>query len=72
MDCMMPLMDGYEACKLQRLRESSQRIAPYSIYALSADTTIANQEKCKQIGFTDFFSKPVQCKELRQILRKNL
>ena len=72
MDCMMPMMDGYEACILQRKREQESGMKPYPIYALSADTTEANQDKCKRISFTEFLSKPVQQVDLKRALAKHL
>ena len=57
MDCIMPILDGFEATK--QLRE--QKICPTSktyIVALTANTSSQDKLACKQAGMDMFISKP--------------
>lgn len=57
MDCIMPILDGFEATK--QLRE--QKICPADktyIVALTANTSSQDKLACKQAGMDMFISKP--------------
>ena len=57
MDCIMPILDGFEATK--QLRE--QKICPTNktyIVALTANTSSQDKLACKQAGMDMFISKP--------------
>jgi CheY-like chemotaxis protein len=56
MDVQMPVMDGFEATKI--IRENS-RLTHLPIIAMSAGVTLDEQEKCQQVGMSDFIAKPI-------------
>jgi signal transduction histidine kinase/CheY-like chemotaxis protein len=69
MDCLMPVMDGFEATRQIRLNEggSSHRTV---IIAMTANATIADRERCLSVGMDDFVSKPFRADELGELLNK--
>lgn len=66
MDCRMPVMDGYTATE-QILRHHTK--AP-PIIAITANTTVADRERCIAVGMVDFVSKPVRQASLIRVLQK--
>jgi two-component system, sensor histidine kinase and response regulator len=68
MDCQMPNMDGFEATRCIR-QQGSKTLNPYvPIIAMTAATMQGDREKCIQAGMSDFIAKPVQQKELTEML----
>lgn len=69
MDCLMPVMDGYQATKEIRQHESnSNRRVP--ICALTANTVANAKQQCLEAGMDDFISKPFKDHELVKVLNK--
>jgi len=70
MDCQMPEMDGFEAtCRIRR--QGSKALNPcIPIIAMTALAMQGDREKCIQAGMTDFITKPVQQRELTEMLAK--
>jgi len=67
MDCSMPVMDGYEATKQIRLRESeSDRHVP--IVALTANATEADMNLCYQAGMDKVVTKPFMPNDLVDVM----
>jgi signal transduction histidine kinase/HPt (histidine-containing phosphotransfer) domain-containing protein/ActR/RegA family two-component response regulator len=66
MDCHMPEMDGYEATR--RIRASGKRDVP--IIALTADAMQGHHGRCIRDGMNDFLSKPVELRQLSDVLAK--
>jgi CheY-like chemotaxis protein len=66
MDCQMPVMDGYEATRTIRERESSRT----PIIALTADAMSGASDRCLASGMDDYISKPFTLKQLREILER--
>ena len=69
MDCQMPEMDGYTATAKIRKHEKTQGkhtiIVAMTAYALKGD-----KEKCLLAGMDDYISKPIDVKELHNVLEK--
>jgi signal transduction histidine kinase/CheY-like chemotaxis protein/HPt (histidine-containing phosphotransfer) domain-containing protein len=69
MDCMMPGMDGYQATKEIRTRDSSLNVRK-PIVALTANAMKGDREKCLKSGMSDYLSKPLRTDELESVLEK--
>jgi len=67
MDCRMPVMDGYEATRRIRAKETAQHIP---IIALTANATYEDSLQCHQAGMDDVVTKPFQYNDLQQVLKK--
>jgi PAS domain S-box-containing protein len=65
MDIQMPVMDGLEA--ITRLRRNAE-FAFTPIIALTALAMPGDRERCLQAGATEYMSKPVSLKTLRQTI----
>jgi len=65
MDYMMPKMDGIETTK--RMREAGYKGI---IVALTANALIGNDEMFKKEGFDDFIAKPLDLRQMHDILTK--
>jgi len=61
MDMQMPVMDGIEATKKIRAKESGSRIP---IIALTANVMPGDLERCLAIGMDEFLSKPINKADL--------
>jgi len=70
MDCQMPVMDGFEATRAIREKEADMKSEAVPIIALTASAMQADRERCLQAGMNDFIAKPVQPKELAEILAR--
>ncbi len=70
MDCQMPEMDGFEATRCIRQEESKALNPHIPIIAMTAATMQGDREKCIQAGMSDFIAKPVQQRELAEMLAR--
>jgi len=66
MDCQMPEMDGFEATR--RIRALGGRDIP--IVAVTADAMAGDRERCIREGMNDYVSKPVELRQLAEVLAK--
>jgi len=67
MDIRMPIMDGLEATKVLRTKPELSQVP---IIATTASAGEDSREDCLKAGCTDHLSKPIQSKELFEILSK--
>lgn len=67
MDLQMPAMDGFEATRTIRAKESSGRIP---VIALTAHAFAEDRERCLQAGMDEHVSKPIKVSELRSVLER--
>ena len=67
MDCMMPVMDGYEATRHIRQQD---RFKALPILALTADAVQGAREKTLQAGMNDYIGKPINNEQMFQTLAK--
>ena len=70
MDCQMPEMDGFEATRVIRHEGSKALNRSIPIIATTAATMQGDREKCIQAGMNDFIAKPVQKRELSEMLTR--
>ncbi|KAG0588710.1 hypothetical protein KC19_2G263600 [Ceratodon purpureus] len=67
MDCQMPLMDGYEACKAVRdLAQEAHQRTP--IVALTANAMASDEHKCLHAGMDAFLTKPINQDYMIQVI----
>lgn len=67
MDCLMPVMDGFEATQTIRAFMQSGEIAEgIPILALTANAMKGDRERCLAAGMDDYMSKPVRKRALQR------
>ncbi len=70
MDCQMPEMDGFEATRQWRKRETGSRRLP--IIALTAGAMEGDQQRCLEAGMDDYLAKPITLEQLSEKLSRFL
>lgn len=68
MDCQMPLLDGYEATREIRRRESHGQHTP--VIALTADAMQDAQQRCLDAGMDAYLTKPIDRALLAQCMNR--
>lgn len=72
MDCLMPIMDGFEATRAIRASRSGAFDPDIPVLAITALAAPGDRERCIQCGMTDYVSKPIVASELYDQLSKLL
>jgi signal transduction histidine kinase/ligand-binding sensor domain-containing protein/CheY-like chemotaxis protein/HPt (histidine-containing phosphotransfer) domain-containing protein len=70
MDCQMPVMDGYQAAREIRSRESGANRIP--IIALTADAMKGTEQLCRESGMDDYLTKPIDRDRLSEVVNRYL
>lgn len=71
MDCMMPVMDGFQATtKIREIEKERHEIKPIIIFALTANAGEDDKKKCLASGMNDFISKPIKRESIDALLKK--
>lgn len=70
MDCMMPVMSGYEAAACIRDQKSKVRNHKTPIIALTGNVIREDCEKCLNAGMDDYLSKPIMFNDLLAKIEK--
>jgi CheY-like chemotaxis protein/HPt (histidine-containing phosphotransfer) domain-containing protein len=70
MDVQMPVMDGLEATRQIRSKDSTVRNHDIPVIAMTARAMQGDREKCLAAGMNDYVSKPVTPQSLSKTLKK--
>jgi CheY-like chemotaxis protein len=70
MDCMMPLMSGYDATAAIRDPDSAVRNHAIPVIAITAKAMQEDQDSCRAAGMNDYLSKPLELDKLLAMLEK--
>ncbi|ALO41336.1 ATP-binding protein [Pseudoalteromonas phenolica] len=70
MDCLMPVMDGYEATRRIRKREAGENNQYIPIIAMTANAMNGDKEKCLDAGMDEYISKPLIKEDLIALLER--
>ena len=68
MDCQMPEMDGFEACREIRNRDIGGTRIP--VVAITANAMKGDRERCLAAGMDDYVSKPFNQDDLKAAIEK--
>jgi CheY-like chemotaxis protein len=69
MDCMMPVLDGYQATGTIRALEADRGGgARTPVVALTASAMVGERERCLRAGMDDYLTKPFRQAELEAVI----
>lgn len=70
MDCVMPIMDGFEAAAIIRNPESAVLDHQVPVIAMTAGFVIGDEAKYLNAGMNDYIAKPISLPKLAAIVTK--
>jgi CheY-like chemotaxis protein len=70
MDCMMPILNGYEATAVIRNPASAVRDHAIPIIALTANAFKEDRDSCLAAGMDDYLAKPIDVTKVLAVLEK--
>ncbi|GJI99538.1 hypothetical protein RugamoR64_00770 [Duganella rhizosphaerae] len=70
MDCMMPVMNGYDACRRLREREAAAGALHTTVIALTASAIEGDRQRCLEAGMDDYLSKPFSAAEFNAMMAR--
>ncbi|MDY6904259.1 MAG: response regulator [Thermodesulfobacteriota bacterium] len=70
MDCLMPIMDGYQATR--RIRDGDATSASPPIVAITADAYAETRDRCLQAGMDGYVTKPFNMKTIAETVAQYL
>lgn len=68
MDCMMPVMDGYETSRRLRKKEAETGGTRTPVIALTASAIEGDREYCIAAGMDDYLAKPFTAREFATVV----
>jgi len=68
MDCLMPVMDGFEATRQIRQSGNAGVDPNVRIVAMTASAMDGDRQRCLDAGMDDYISKPIVTAELERVL----
>lgn len=71
MDCQMPVLDGYAACRSIRSGTNVGVDQNVPVIALTANALEGDQSKCLAAGMDDYLTKPIRPEELYRAILRN-
>ncbi len=72
MDCQMPEMDGYQATREIRHRETMTNRRRLPVIAMTANAMAGDRDLCLAAGMDDYIAKPVRIEALAEALARFL
>jgi signal transduction histidine kinase/DNA-binding response OmpR family regulator len=70
MDCHMPVMDGYTATRVLRVREKETGGKHLTVVALTANAMEGDKDICLAAGMDDYLCKPFTIRKLGEMVAK--
>ena len=70
MDCMMPVLNGYEATTIIRNQASAVRNHAIPVIALTANALREDRDLCLAAGMDDYLAKPIEVTKVLALLEK--
>lgn len=72
MDCLMPVLDGWEATRALRVLEARRGLGRSVIVALTADTGNGVARTCMEAGMDSYLTKPISVAQLERLIEEHL